>query len=126
MNSTLRTTSEHGGFKNLVRLLDYDLKIKDGNEHAFFAQYNKIDQIKNVVVYNCGGASVGCGAFKFYDSHTAEIKRMFVLPEYRGRGIAYKILSELESWGGELGYSSYILETGKKMTEAIKLYHMKK
>ncbi|MNY02594.1 Acetyltransferase (GNAT) family protein [compost metagenome] len=47
---------------------------------------------------------------------------MFVLPEARGKGIAYKVLEELETWAKELGYSAYILETGQKMVEAIKLY----
>ena len=47
---------------------------------------------------------------------------MFVLPEYRGHGIALKILNELELWAGELGYGEYILETGKKQPEAIRLY----
>lgn len=47
---------------------------------------------------------------------------MFVSPEFRGKGIAYEILKELESWATEISYSEYILETGKKMLEAIKLY----
>ena len=47
---------------------------------------------------------------------------MFVLPEYRGRGIASAVLSELEAWARELGYTRCILETGKKQPEAIRLY----
>jgi len=52
----------------------------------------------------------------------AEIKRMFVRPERRGRGIARSILSELETWAGELGFLECILETGLKQPEAIELY----
>jgi GNAT superfamily N-acetyltransferase len=47
---------------------------------------------------------------------------MFVLPEYRGHGIAMKILNELELWAAEFNYQKYILETGKKQPEAIRLY----
>jgi putative acetyltransferase len=53
---------------------------------------------------------------------TLEIKRMFVLPEYRGKGIASKILSELERWASELNYIQTILETGINQPEAIALY----
>ena len=122
MSKIKRTTSEDSDFQNLVVFLDQDLKIKDGEEHSFFAQYNKLDSIKNVVVYYDDGVAVGCGAFKHFDENTVEIKRMFVSPEFRGKGIAYEILNELESWAIEIGYSEYILETGKKMIEAIKLY----
>lgn len=120
--SITRTNSEAIDFQKLIVLLDQDLKIKDGDEHSFFSQYNKIDQIKNVVLYYDATIPVGCGAFKHYDENTVEIKRMFVLSEARGKGIAYKILQELESWATELGYTAYILETGQKMVEAIKLY----
>ncbi len=51
-----------------------------------------------------------------------EIKRMFVLPEYRSKGIATAILHELESWIVELNYFNSILETGKKQIDAISLY----
>lgn len=122
MTKIKRTTSEDSDFQKLVVFLDQDLKIKDGEEHSFFAQYNKLDSIKNVVVYYLDGIAIGCGAFKHFDENTVEIKRMFVSPESRGKGIAYEILNELESWATEIGYSEYILETGKKMTEAIKLY----
>lgn len=120
--SIKRTNSQDSDFQKLVVLLDQDLKNKDGDEHSFFSQYNKLDDIKNVVVYYHDSIPVGCGAFKHYDATTVEIKRMFVLPEVRGKGIAYKILQELEDWALELGYSEYILETGQKMIEAIRLY----
>jgi putative acetyltransferase len=122
MTNIKRTTSEDSDSQKLVVFLDQDLKIKDGEEHSFFSQYNKLDSIKNVAVYYYDEVAVGCGAFKHFDENTVEIKRMFVLPEFRGKGIAYEILNELESWATEIGYSEYILETGKKMIEAIKLY----
>lgn len=47
---------------------------------------------------------------------------MYVTPEGRGKGVATKILAELESWAAELGYRYCILETGKRQPEAIALY----
>lgn len=101
---------------------DEDLQIRDGDEHSFYAQFNKVDKIRHVVVAYENGEAVGCGAIKEYAKGTAEIKRMFVRAERRGRGIAKSILSELEMWAGELNFSKCILETGVKQPEAIALY----
>ena len=122
MYSLKRTTSDDSDFQNLVTLLDQYLIIVDGDQHSFYDQYNKIDAIKNVVVYYDGDEPVGCGAFKEFDNKTAEIKRMFVKKDFRGKGIAAAILKELEQWAAELNYTTTILETGKKQLEAIHLY----
>jgi putative acetyltransferase len=117
-----RTTSENSDFQNLVRQLDADLKLRDGEEHSFYSQFNKIDKIKNAVVCYADDLPVGCGAFKEYDETSVEIKRMFVQPGFRGRGIAGTILKELELWAAEINYSVAVLETGKRQPEAIALY----
>ena len=122
VNTLKRTTSDDLDFQNLVTLLDIDLKIRDGEDHAFYARFNKIDSIRNAVVYYDAEVAIGCGAFKKYDNQTVEIKRMFVQPEFRGKGIGHAILEELETWSVELNYSECILETGIKQPEAIRLY----
>jgi GNAT superfamily N-acetyltransferase len=122
MTNLVRTTSDNSDFRELVTLLDRDLQIRDGDEHSFYAQFNKVDKIRHVVVAYAGGEAVGCGAIKEYSEGAAEIKRMFVRAERRGRGIAKSILSELEMWANELGFSECILETGLKQPEAIGLY----
>lgn len=118
----LKTDSENPDFQALVQLLDQDLRIRDGEDHAFYAQYNKVAGIGHVVVYYADGQAVGCGAFKEYAPQVAEIKRMFVLPTQRGRGIAQQVLATLERWAQAEGYASCILETGEKQPEAIRLY----
>jgi len=122
MISLLRTNSENTDFVELVKLLDADLAIRDGKEHSFYAQYNKIDNIKYVVIAYDNSKPVGCGAIKEYSPDIMEIKRMYTLPEERGKRIATKILIELEKWACELSYKKCILETGKKQPEAISLY----
>ena len=118
-----RTNSENPDFGKLVILLDAVLRELDGEDHAFYAQFNKTDFITEVVVAYEDNKAVGCGAFKKYDGQTVEIKRMYVLPDFRGKKIAQEILSELEKWAAELGFSACILETGYKQSAAIKLYH---
>jgi GNAT superfamily N-acetyltransferase len=122
MISFRRTNSSDTDFKNMVVLLDQDLAIRDGDEHAFYDQFNKIGQIRHVVVCHDENTAIGCGAFKEYEPNTAEIKRMFVQPGQRGKGIGLDILKELESWAAELEYTRCILETGIKQPEAIRLY----
>ena len=122
MISVIRTDSDNQDFVDLVKRLDADLAERDGNEHSFYAQFNKINKIKCVVVAYENGQPVGCGAIKEYAPGTMEIKRMYTLPENRGMGIATKVLTELEGWASELAYEKCVLETGKKQPEAIGLY----
>lgn len=118
----IRTDSYNRDFTELVKLLDAELAERDGADHPFYAQYNKINMIRHVVLAHENGMPVGCGAIKEFNTKTMEIKRMYILPAYRNQGIAVKILLELENWTAELGYSKCILETGKKQPEAIGLY----
>ncbi|WP_266205344.1 GNAT family N-acetyltransferase [Pontibacter kalidii] len=123
MTNIVRTNSEDPDFRALVTLLDQDLAVRDGAEHTFYAQYNKLDKIQQVVVAYREGMAVGCGAIKAYDeTGIAEVKRMYVQEASRGQGIAMQVLQELEKWAAELKYTSCILETGKKQPEAIRLY----
>ena len=117
-----RTNSDNKDFRQLVTALDIDLKIRDGEEHSFYAQFNKIDKIKYAVVAYQQNEPVGCGAIKEYSKDIMEIKRMYVPPNKRGRGIASIILKELERWCTELNYKKCILETGKRQVEAKHLY----
>ena len=118
----IRTDSSNKDFILLVKELDADLAIRDGEEHAFYDQFNKITNIKNVVVAYENDEPVGCGAFKPFNEEAVEIKRMYVPPALRGKGIASFILNSLEAWAKENGYKKSILETGLKQPEAIALY----
>lgn len=121
-----RTDSNDTGFRQLVQRLDAYLAEYNGEEkHDFYDQYNKIDLIRQVIVACDGELPVGCGAIKEFNHTTTEVKRMFVLPEYRGQGIAGQVLRALETWAKELGYTQTVLETGKKMEDAIQLYRSK-
>lgn len=122
MTTLQRTNSNNSDFQHLVQLLDADLAKRDGDEHSFFAQYNKIVNIRHVVVCYANGLPVACGAFKEFEPNKVEIKRMFVKPEHRGKGIGMDVLKELEKWAAELNYTVTVLETGKRQPEAIRLY----
>lgn len=118
----VRTDSSFEGFVDLVKKLDAYLAAVDGEEHGFYAQYNGIAYLKHVVVLMDGQYPVACGAFKEIEPGVVEVKRMYTLPAYRGQGLARLVLRELEKWASELGFKACVLETGKRMPDAISLY----
>jgi putative acetyltransferase len=122
MIKLIRTDSSNSDFISLVKFLDAELAERDGADHSFYAQFNKVDHIKHVVVAYENKTPVACGAIKEFDVASMEIKRMYTVTGNRGKGLASLVLNKLEKWAGELGYEKCVLETGKQQTEAIALY----
>ena len=122
MVKIVRTDASNRDFISLVNQLNAYLKIVDGDDHAFYNQYNHIDTIKHVILAYSNDIAIGCGAFKSFNNESVEIKRMFTLPESRGQQTATQVLVALEIWAKELGYKSCILETGKRQVEAVSFY----
>lgn len=121
-SKTLRTNSSSPDFQSLVRHLDEELAVYNGTDNDYYSSYNKIENIKNAVVVYDDGFPVGCGAIKEYSPDTAEVKRMYVNRDIRGKGTGKVILDELEKWALELNYIYLILETGSGLEAAIGLY----
>jgi putative acetyltransferase len=122
MYKFLKTDSANPHFVRLVELLDIELAERDGHEYAFYQQFNSLAEIKHVVICYVDETPVACGSIKPFDERSMEVKRMFTLPAYRGKGIAALLLAELEYWAKELGYEKCVLETGTRQPEAIALY----
>jgi GNAT superfamily N-acetyltransferase len=122
LEKVIRTDSANLDFKKLVALLDADLAKRDGAENAFYAQFNGITKLKHCVIYYKDAIPVGCGALKSFNNNSMEIKRMYVAMDSRGKGVASRLLIELEKWTKELGYTHCVLETGLRQPEAIALY----
>lgn len=120
--SITRTDSSHTDFQNLVKLLDADLAIRNGDEHSFYDQFNKIDNIRNCIVIYIDEKPAACGAFKKFSEDTVEIKRMYTHPDFRKRGLATVIVQELESWAKESGYAKAVLESSLEQNEALSVY----
>ena len=122
MTSIIRTNSVNPDFQSLNTLLNQELAVIDGDDHAFYSQYNHTDQINHIVLAYQNQKLAGCGGMKKFAKGVMEIKRMYTLPEFRGRGIASTILSEIERWASDENYSTCILETGKRQEDAVALY----
>jgi len=117
-----RTNNNNPDFLSLIKLLDADLALRDGDLSPIYFKHNQLQPLDTVVLAYINHAPVGCGCFKAFDATSVEIKRMFVNPGERGKGIATIILKELETWAAEQGYTNAVLETGKKNPEAVAMY----
>jgi len=117
-----RTDSDDPRFVALVAELDADLWRRYGDAQAEYAPHNRIETLATVVVALDGARPVGCGCFKPFGPAAVELKRMYVAPDARGRGIAAQVVAALEQWACELGFTAIALETGTKQHEAIALY----
>lgn len=117
-----RTSNTETDFKKLISKLDKYLSIVNGEQDAFYAPNNVLDPLDTAVIAYYNNKPVGCGCFKRFDEDSVEIKRMYVDPDLRGRGIASTILNELEKWAKENGFKYTVLETGLKLDDANALY----
>ena len=122
MKRIIRTDNNNLDFQALITELDAYLKITDGEDHEFYNQFNSLKKINNVVVAFQNEQAIGCGAFRKFDANTVEIKRMYVKVTYRGSGVANTVLSSLEQWASEEGFTKCVLETGNRQIDAIKFY----
>jgi len=117
-----RTDPGDTQFLGLVALLDRELRDRDGPDHPFYARFNTLDPIRHAVIATDGDTAVACGAIKAFGDDAFEIKRMYSLPAWRSRGVATRVLRELEAWAAELGARRCVLETGQRQHEAVALY----
>lgn len=117
-----RTNSSNKDFLKLVEQLNAELWKRYPDIQAEYAPLNNVDNLKTVVVAYINGSPAGCGCFKEISSDTVEIKRMFTRPDFRGKGIASSVISEIESWAKELGHSYSLLEFGSRQPEARRVY----
>jgi GNAT superfamily N-acetyltransferase len=118
-----RTRYNDPHFEALIVDLDKEFWIRYPDTQQNFDPYNKVDDDARVVLAYSENTPVGCGCFRPILEHAIlEIKRMFVVPQVRGKGIARLILRELEKWGREEGFTESKLETGIKQPEAIAVY----
>ncbi len=97
----LRCTGNTADFIDLVGQLDQYLAIVDGDEHAFYNQYNGTSDLEYCLLAYLNDKPVACGAIRPFDGERIEIKRMFTLPSERKKGIAQQLISGLEKWAVE-------------------------
>jgi ribosomal protein S18 acetylase RimI-like enzyme len=108
--------------EELVKALCTEMAGRYGREPSPFSMAELAGARAIFLVARMDGQPVGCGAIRRFDEKTAEVKRMYVAQSARGRGIARRILAELEKFAREAGYELVKLETGTLQPEAQGLY----
>ncbi len=107
----------------LIQELTAELVAKYGDEDTGdFDPYKTNIERSCFVIAWLNNEAIGCGALRPLDGNTGEVKRMYVVPLMRGKGVSRKILNELESAAKKFGYNKLWLETGVLQPEAIGLY----
>ncbi len=119
------TDGQDPDFIALCSALDAHLNREAGGEanRAQYVPHNALDHIHDAVIAYDGDVAVGCGSFKRHGDGVAEVKRVFVREDHRGRGVARELMARLEQRAKEQGYTALILETGRHMADAVGLYH---
>lgn len=117
-----RFDSLNKDYKMLMQSFDAELRETYGTHQDEADKQNVFEEAINIVLVAYNERIVGCGGYKPHHENTAEIKRVYVLPEYRGKGIGIGLMDEIEQWAKEDGFKHLILETGDQQHEAIALY----
>lgn len=118
------TDGGNSDFIELCHCLDEFLNMLVGGEEnrAEYIPYNCLDDIHDVIIAYDDAIPVGSASFKKYDDECAEVKRVFVKQEYRGKGISDKLMALLEGAAREQGFRYLILESGEPLVAAMALY----
>lgn len=109
--------------KALIEELDAHLNAlyRPENRHGLSVAALQ-DESVIFLVARWDGVAVGCGAVKFVNGDYTEVKRMYVTPRWRGRGVARALLTHLERLSHQNGFRVLRLETGIYQPEAVRLY----
>lgn len=111
--------------QRLIAELDHGLAQLYTPEQRFGPNF-KAAQIADgrgtFLVARLDGRAIGCGAIRLLNDSTAEVKRMYVEPELRGRHVGRAVLDALQKTARELGVRRLVLETGIHQQAAIALY----
>ena len=118
-----RTFADEPVARELIAELDAGFLVSYSPEHMFGLHTNEErDPNLHFFVIREGENAVGCGALRVLDANTGELKRMYVRPAYRGRGISRLLIQHLENTARTLGIKCMRLETGPEQVEALALY----
>lgn len=101
----------------MLELYEGEADIGPAREASMFVEPDGV-----FLVVRDDDRAVACGGIARFDETRGELKRMYVLPDARGRGLGRRVLVELEAEARRLGYGSLVLETGDRQEAALGLY----
>ncbi|WP_314002666.1 GNAT family N-acetyltransferase [uncultured Paenibacillus sp.] len=119
----VQAAADNADLAKLIAKLDAYLLEQYPPDEIFGVDFDDpdVEEITFIVAY-LGGVPVGCGATRPLDRDNTELKRFFVDPVYRNKGVAQLILGELEARAKRAGFIFIKLEAGEKQFEALNFY----
>jgi GNAT superfamily N-acetyltransferase len=118
-----RVDFKNPDFVSLIAELDREFWVRYPDTQQNFEPFNKVDENARIVVAYRADRPIACGCYRpMKYPKTIEIKRMYTVPEERGKGIARSLLKYLENLALSEGFQLAKLETGVKQPEAIAAY----
>lgn len=115
-------TADSRDFRMLAEKLDAYYFELVGDIQLRYAEPNRPENMTALAVAYMDGIPAGCGAWKRMEGTDAELKRLYVLPEYRRCGVARSLIGALERDAVAKGIRTMILETAVDTTDSHKLY----
>lgn len=113
---------ENQDFAMLAQKLDEYYFELVGDVHLRYAEFNKPQNMNAICVVYENDEAIACGAWKKIDDETAEIKRIYVLPQHRRKGCASMIVKAMEADAAKTGRKRFILETARTTADSASLY----
>jgi GNAT superfamily N-acetyltransferase len=117
----LTISAEPLGSVDARRLID-ELDVHLNSLYPPEDNFTELPTADAFLIARIDDVAVGCGAVRFLDASTAEVKRMYVAPVARGSGVGRRLLDELEVFARARGAQRLVLETGPLQVEALALY----
>lgn len=118
------TDASNADFKRFYLITEeyYNSIVGGRRNRSGFVPYNLSESIQYVLIAYINDSAVACGGMKRYSDSDAEIKRVWVEPEFRGKHIASAMMDLIEEKANECGFKRTILQTRESMTAAVGLY----
>ena len=116
------TSEKDERFIELTKELDNEYFQLHGDVVLKYQDYNDLNDPHIVMLALNWGKPIACASFRLFDKDTIEIRRVYVKKRYRKKGIAYKLVKQLEKLAMEENFKYSVIETGKENIAAINLY----
>ena len=116
------TNEKDERFIELTKELDNEYFQRLGDVVKKYEEYNDLNDPHIVILALNWGKPIACASFRLFDKDTIEIKRVYVKKRYRRKGIAYKLVKQLEKLAMEENFRYSVIETGSDNEAAINLY----
>ena len=119
---TVLTNEKDERFIELTKELDNEYFEKHGDVVLKYQEYNDLKDSHIVLLALLYGKPIACASYRLFDKDSIEIKRVYVKRRYRKKGIAYKLVKQLEKLAMEENFKYSYIETGSENIPAINLY----